>query len=67
MRFSDIGHPAARLAFWPYLEPVSRMIKRSLPALLMLLLPLAAQAVPFWGAQQSRPAETAPGDLKPGE
>ena len=43
------------------------MIKRTLLALLMLLLPLASQAAPFWGAQESRPAETAPGDLKPGE
>jgi hypothetical protein len=43
------------------------MIKRTLLALLMLLLPLASQAAPFWGAQESRPIETAPGDLKPGE
>ena len=31
------------------------------------LLPLAAHAVPFWGAKESRPPETAPVDLKDGE
>lgn len=32
-----------------------------------LWLPVAAEAVPFWGATESRPAETAPAALKPGE
>jgi hypothetical protein len=31
------------------------------------LVPLAVQAVPFWGATESRPPETPTGDLKPGE
>lgn len=30
-------------------------------------VPLAAQAVPFWGARESSPPETPPADLKPGE
>jgi hypothetical protein len=32
-----------------------------------LLMPVAAEAVPFWGAKQSSPAETPPSALKPGE
>ncbi|CAG2087220.1 L,D-transpeptidase [Xanthomonas euroxanthea] len=32
-----------------------------------LLICGQASAVPFWGARQSSPAETAPADLKPGE
>jgi len=43
------------------------MTRRWLLAALFVLAPLAAQAVPFWGARQSRPPETATGDLKPGE
>jgi hypothetical protein len=35
--------------------------------LVAALLPLAAHAVPFWGAKESRPPETAPVDLKDGE
>jgi len=31
------------------------------------LIPFDSEAVPFWGAKESRPAETAPVDLKPGE
>jgi hypothetical protein len=34
---------------------------------LLAIFPAWAGAVPFWGAQESRPVETAPGDLKPGE
>ena len=33
----------------------------------VLLLPSFCMAVPFWGAKQSSPAGTAPGDLKPGQ
>jgi len=43
------------------------MTRRFICAILLTLLPLAAEAAPFWGAQESRPVETAPGDLKPGE
>jgi len=43
------------------------MVRRWLIPLLLCLAPLAGQAVPFWGAQESRPVETAPSDLKPGE
>ncbi len=43
------------------------MIRRHFLATLALLAPLAAQAVPFWGATDSRPPETPPADLKPGE
>ena len=32
-----------------------------------LLMPIAADAVPFWGAKQSSPADTPPSALKPGE
>jgi len=35
--------------------------------LLLLATAVSARAVPFWGARESRPAETAPGALKPGE
>jgi hypothetical protein len=34
---------------------------------LMLFATLPALAVPFWGAKESSPADTAPGALKPGE
>ncbi|HEY9255471.1 MAG TPA: L,D-transpeptidase [Stenotrophomonas sp.] len=40
---------------------------RSLALLLALVLPGVALAVPSWGARQSSPAGTPPGDLKPGE
>ena len=43
------------------------MLKRNRWAILVALLPLSTHAVPFWGAQESRPVETAPGDLKQGE
>ncbi len=44
------------------------MIKRrTWAALLLALLPLSTFATPFWGAQESRPVETAPSELKPGE
>jgi len=33
----------------------------------ILLLAVVAQAVPFWGAKSSQPAETDPATLKPGE
>jgi lipoprotein-anchoring transpeptidase ErfK/SrfK len=36
-------------------------------AVLLLLLALPLQAVPFWGAKQSSPADTPPSALKPGE
>jgi len=43
-------------------------LKRSfLFAVLAIVAPLTAQATPFWGATESRPPETAPSDLKPGE
>jgi hypothetical protein len=43
-------------------------MRRSLLALLLFLAAaLPAAAVPFWGAKQSSPADTAPGALKPGE
>ena len=35
--------------------------------MLLLVAALPAAAVPFWGAKQSSPADTAPGALKPGE
>jgi hypothetical protein len=43
------------------------MIRGCLYAILIALTPLVAQATPFWGAKESRPPETAPADLKPGE
>jgi L,D-transpeptidase catalytic domain len=43
------------------------MIRRWLFPLLLCLAPCGVQAVPFWGAQESRAVETAPGELKPGE
>ena len=43
------------------------MIRRRSLVLALALLPLTAVAVPFWGARESRPPETAPGDLEPGE
>jgi hypothetical protein len=43
------------------------MIKPRVLALLTALLPLVSHAVPFWGATESRPPETPPADLKPGE
>jgi len=67
VRFSDIANVAARLALRPSLEAKSTMIIRIFLASLMMLLPFASQAAPFWGAQESRPVETAPGDLNPGE
>ncbi|MET0654751.1 MAG: L,D-transpeptidase [Pseudoxanthomonas sp.] len=36
-------------------------------ALVLLLSPTLALAVPFWGARQSSPADTPPSQLKPGE
>lgn len=36
-------------------------------ALVWALAPVDAGAVPFWGARESRPPETAPVDLQPGE
>jgi hypothetical protein len=38
----------------------------AIAALLACAIP-ASQATPFWGATESRQAETAPVDLKPGE
>jgi hypothetical protein len=43
------------------------MLKRHFLALLAMLAPLVALAVPFWGAKDSMPPETAPTELKPGE
>ncbi|HET9693130.1 MAG TPA: L,D-transpeptidase [Steroidobacteraceae bacterium] len=43
------------------------MIGRTALVALLLLAPLSSHATPFWGAQESRPVETAPVDLKPGE
>ena len=43
------------------------MVTRWLPALVFALVSLAAHAVPFWGAKESRPPETPTADLKPGE
>jgi hypothetical protein len=43
------------------------MFKKNRWAILVALLPLCSHAVPFWGAQESRPVETAPGDLEQGE
>jgi len=43
------------------------MLKLRVLAAIAALLPLAADAVPFWGAKESRPPETAPVDLKDGE
>jgi hypothetical protein len=43
-------------------------MRRPLLALMLLVVAaLPAGAVPFWGAPQSSPADTAPGALKPGE
>ncbi len=41
--------------------------KLRLLAVLAALLPLAVHAVPFWGAKESRPPETPPAELQPGE
>ena len=48
---------------------MSRLNSRVGAMLLSLALwaPVGAQAVPFWGATESRPIETAPAALKPGE
>ena len=43
------------------------MLSRSLLVLMVALVSFAAQAVPFWGAKESRPPETPTEDLKPGE
>ncbi len=43
------------------------MFNRSCWLIFAALLPLSSLAVPFWGAQESRPVETAPGDLEQGE
>ncbi len=43
------------------------MIARRLFLFFAALMPLVVHAVPFWGAKESRPPETAPADLKPGE
>jgi hypothetical protein len=43
------------------------MIRRLLLATIALALPLGALATPFWGAKESRPPETTPEELKPGE
>lgn len=43
------------------------MIKPRIFAAMAALMPLLAQAVPFWGAKESRPPETPPSELKPGE
>jgi hypothetical protein len=43
------------------------MFKRSVCTVLLALLPVLSPAEPFWGARESRPVETAPADLKPGE
>jgi len=43
------------------------MLARGSSLVLLVVLSLAAQAVPFWGAKESLPPETPTGDLKPGE
>lgn len=43
------------------------MIRLIVLASLLTLLSLSSNATPFWGATESRPVETAPVDLKPGE
>jgi len=43
------------------------MIARWLTAVLWVLMSYTAQAVPFWGAKESRPPETPTEELKPGE
>lgn len=43
------------------------MFRKSVLAVVAALVPLASLAVPFWGAKESRPPETAPADLEPGE
>jgi hypothetical protein len=58
---------AARPAFRLFTQAETFMTRRFICAILLTLLPLASEAAPFWGAQESRPVETAPGDLKPGE
>jgi hypothetical protein len=47
-------------------RPTVLPMRRWLPVL-AALLPMVAGAVPFWGAQESRPPETATTELKPGE
>jgi lipoprotein-anchoring transpeptidase ErfK/SrfK len=42
-------------------------MRKHLLLVLLAIVPSWAGAVPFWGAQESRPVETAPVDLKPGE
>lgn len=43
------------------------MLRPLLAFMLFFSAALPAAAVPFWGAKQSSPADTAPGALKPGE
>ena len=43
------------------------MIKPRIFAAVSLLMPLLAQAAPFWGSNESRPPETPPAELKPGD
>ncbi len=43
------------------------LMRKYLLLMLLAIFPALAGAVPFWGAQESRSVETAPGDLKPGE
>ena len=42
-------------------------MQRVLASTLLLLVCTLAEAVPFWGARESSPADTLPADLKPGE
>lgn len=46
---------------------VRRLIVPLLVAAWLLAASASAQAVPFWGAKQSMPADTPPSSLKPGE
>jgi hypothetical protein len=43
------------------------MLRPLLALMLFFVAAMPAVAVPFWGAKQSSPADTAPGALKPGE
>jgi len=67
VRFSDSGCCSVTLKATAIPEESCPMLVRCLSVILCALVPLTVQAVPFWGATESRVPETPTGELKPGE
>jgi hypothetical protein len=67
VRFSDSDCCSVTLKATAIPEESCPMLVRWLSAILCALMPLTVQAVPFWGATESRAPETPTGELKPGE